>query len=232
MKAILLLLFITVFSITRAQDTTANNYWSVKLGVAPSPDIAKPYFSINTAVQKRSGRYAYQAQVNILLPYSYSLNDTVNNAVTVNGKCYGFSLRAEFRKFRSANNHKHTNKNVYWGAELFFTRYNTARSGEYGNLNDTAILHTKGGYNDAFLLKKSIVGTSLLAGIQRRLGKHFLIDFNFGLGIKFKNIEASQKLNDEDANTYRHAEFTNLADRIGFSVALSLPVNFSIGYTF
>lgn len=222
---ILVIIMLPIF--LRAQDSLIHNspHTVIRLSMGPSPEGYYP-FTFSPSVERRKNNIGILLQTGMMIPRYYRLQDTLSNQL-IKGYAQWYTIRAEIRKYKTLrNNFIPGKREVYIGVELFANFYRTPRFDEYYSQDNEWV------YEDAFVLTKKMIGAGIVFGKQRFIGKHIVVGLHTGLGIKLKYTSARHNRYDDAITTYIHGMFMTAADRVGFSAALAMPVNFSVGYCF
>jgi len=110
---------------------------------------------------------------------------------------YGFKFKFEVR-FYLTKIFKYVNpdgvlKGLYVGGNLFFIRdYHNSKIGYFFEKDSSTLL------SDNFVVKKNIIGTNIILGLQKQISRKFLIDFYAGLGLRIRIIENLYREYDSD----------------------------------
>lgn len=228
MKPYLIILFI-LSAVTRslAQDSLSHGSPGaiIRLSLGPSPEGYYP-FTFLQSVENRKNNIGLLLQTGMMIPRYYRLQDTLSNQ-SIKGYAQWYTIRGEIRKYKPLrNNFIPGKREVYIGVELFANFYRTPRFDEFYSQDNDRV------YEDAFVLTKKMLGAGITLGKQRFIGNHIVVGFHTGLGIKLKYTTARHNRYDDAITTYTHGMFMTAADKVGFSAALALPINFSVGYVF
>ena len=87
-------------------------------------------------------------------------------------------------------------------------------------------------YPDTFGIKKETVSFNLKWGLQK-IYNRFTIDVYMGLGLKYRNVRHYDRRRPTDEmESPRHPNIHYISDRENKNLAVSLPVNFSVGWVF
>lgn len=227
--ALVLLLLLPCIALASG-DTVAckEKYTILKLAVGPQPQGYWPP-TILSAMERRSGQYGFQLQAGFVVPRHYAVRDTLDNLL-LTGHDQWFTIRGEIRKYEQRREHWLVpgKREKYIGIELFGNFSRVSRFDEYylpGPATDTMP------YMDALVLTKRMVGIGLVFGYQRYFGEWFMIGLHTGVGVKFKYTTAQYNRYDDAKSTYIHAMFMHVADKVGCSVGMAMPISVCIGYT-
>lgn len=228
MKPYLIILFIlSAVTLSQAQDSLSHSSPDaiMRLSMGPSPEGYYP-FTLLPSVERRQNNIGLLLQTGMMIPRYYRLKDTLSNQL-IKGYAQWYTIRGEIRKYKHLrDNFIPGKREVYIGIELFANYYRTPRFDEYYSPGNDKI------YKDAFVLTKKMIGAGIVFGKQRFIGKHVFVGLHTGLGVKLKYTTAGYNRYDDAITTYIHGMFMTAADKVGFSAALAMPINFSVGYVF
>lgn len=184
-----------------------------------------PGHFIEMGVERRIGKYAGIMYAGVSMPANYNISDTINNPNgSLSGTYSGFTIRLEGRRY-SKPNPRYKNANFFVGIDVFYTQYQAVGTGRYTDKQETIEP-----YLDNYLLSKRMIGvTAIKMGVQQRFGKHFLIEYFLGIGIKIKNVKQQGMFNEWHipAGIHNYGEPV-----LGTEATLAAPLNFCVGYHF
>lgn len=222
---LLILLVTTTLAATAQQKDTSiySKYTAIKWA---THSIIWPGHFIQLGVERRFGKYALQAQGGVSIPWAYSVEDSMNNPPgSLTGNYKGYTVRLEGRRYAKPFKTRKAS-NFFMAFEMFYTCYNQIRSAFY--TDEERDLES---YLDEYLVSKSMFSlTTLKGGVQHRFGKHFLLEWYVGLGVKIKTV--TQQGRNDITHIGSKRDFNFSGPYLGTHATLSAPVNLSIGYRF
>lgn len=108
----------------------------------------------------------------------------------------GFKLKTEIRFYVLPGKNKFAGEYAAVNAFYISDHHNTQI--DYYYQRDTALRR-----EDAFGVEKKVFGVNLVYGFQRSLGKTLMIDYYFGIGMRFRNVATVNKEYDETRDGFK-----------------------------
>jgi hypothetical protein len=103
---------------------------------------------------------------------------------------YGFKAKTEIRyyfpKSYGVEEIRTILNGLYVGANIFYIMESRNSQITFHPGGDTSIIRS-----DGFVVNKSVIGLNLIAGLQKKLSRHFLIDLYAGIGYRFRIVHDS-----------------------------------------
>ena len=196
-------------TLTTRQTNIPYSYWALKLPLCNILDPNSPNLQVGVErrLSKRSG-----------------LQLTGGISVDPDRKVLnGFRLKGEYRwHFATRNNHS-----LFLAGELFYTQYSGSVSETFVRSTDSTL------YDDHFMIYKKMYGANVKFGFYKMFKKHFMFEVYSGIGVKHKIVSQQGRINPSDApESVVDINLGAISHETGIVNALSMPLNFALGYIF
>jgi len=147
-------------------------------------------------------------------------------------KSYGFKLKTEIRyylpKIFGIENTNYSLSGFYVGGNIFYNRdFHNSEIGYYNN-KDSSILTI-----DNFAVKKSVLGTNFVFGLQKPIWNNILLDLYAGLGFRLRiisNIKREYDPNSDSKMEPIDLTIQGIRDNIDVLEGISGTANLTFGY--
>lgn len=143
---------------------------------------------------------------------------------SIEGKCF-FEFDQRLKNFNRRSRQ-------YYSAEVIYYKTNFSTIYKFENEFSQDSLKSDYRYNDTFSVNKKMLIFNLKWGVQYKFN-HFVFDLGAGLGLKYKDVLHSDRLNPNDQlERSRHPNLVYMTLAEGKYYTVSIPFNIKIGYAF
>lgn len=196
----------------------------LKFSPAKVFDIINP--GIEISYEKRTGNFSTQVSA------SY-LTDLLN--ITEYNQLKGFRINLEEKYFLNLQDKKifrqEKSFQPYFSTNLAFANVSFKTDARFGIEYPYLDIYSNN-YVDYFRVKKQTIVLNFKYGFQK-IYHHFVIDFSFGLGLKYKNVKHFDRSVPEDKmEDSRHPNVFNISNKEMNGFTLNIPATIKVGYTF
>ena len=145
---------------------------------------------------------------------------------------YGVKLKSEVRYYLAKNfvdeNNAGRLSGLYLGGNIFFNRdYHNSEIGYYFGKDNSAFVI------DNFAVKKNIIGTNFIFGLQEPIRGNFLVDVYAGVGFRIRFIDNLNREYDSERDTLDEpidVTIQGIRNSIDLMNGISGTVNFTWGF--